>query len=481
MLFNSFEFIIFLVLVFSLYWLVFSKEIKSRNAFLLVCSYTFYGWWDWRFLGLIILSSGVDFALGKRMDTVQKPSKRKRLLWMSLIVNLGILGVFKYYNFFVHSFAKAFQSIEFPVDQLTLEVILPVGISFYTFQTLSYTIDIYRGKMEPEKDWLAFFAFVAFFPQLVAGPIERASHLLPQFRRIYLFNHDLARDGLRQMLWGFFKKIAVADTCALYVPIIFGAHQEQSGATLLIGCFLFAIQIYGDFSGYSDIAIGCSKLFGFDLRQNFDYPYFSRNIGEFWRRWHISLSTWFRDYLYIPLGGSKGGKYMTLRNLFVVFLISGLWHGARWTYVVWGLCHVLMYVPGFLRRTNRTFLGQISPGRIYPDLNSFVRIVITFTLTSIAWVFFRSYDMPQALGYLSKMFLQFYVVDDYTFECLFSPALFLSILMFAIEWWNRDELYGIEKIGLIRSRWLRWMIYFVIIVCISFCYRTSVQFLYFQF
>jgi len=325
MLFNSIEFAIFLPIVFILYWFVTNRDLRVQNLLLLVASYVFYGWWDYRFLSLIVFSSIVDYSIGLQMSKTDAQNKRKLLLFASLCVNLGLLGFFKYYNFFIDSFVDAFTFFGHSINPDRLNIILPVGISFYTFQTLSYTIDVYKRKLEPTKDILSFFAFVSFFPQLVAGPIERATNL----------------DGMRQILWGLFKKVAIADNCAVFVNLIFANSADHSGSTLFIGAILFAFQIYCDFSGYSDIAIGTARLFGFNLMKNFAFPYFSRDIAEFWRRWHISLSTWFRDYLYIPLGGSRGSNYVKIRNTFIIFIVSGFWHGANWTFIVWGFLNAL--------------------------------------------------------------------------------------------------------------------------------------------
>ena len=297
MLFNSFEFLLFLPVVFLLYWFVFNKKLNLQNLLLLVSSYIFYGWWDYRFLSLIIFSSIIDFYCGLSIEKAHTKTTKKKWLLLSMFINLGFLGIFKYFNFFSQSLQEAFQSFGYQIDTLTLNIILPVGISFYTFQTMSYTIDVYRNKLKPTKDIIAFFAFVSFFPQLVAGPIERATNLLPQFYKKRQFNYANAVDGCRQILWGLFKKIVVADNCALIVNQVFDNYTEYNASSLLIGSVFFAFQIYGDFSGYSDIAIGTSRLFGFNLMQNFAFPYFSRDIAEFWRRWHISLSTWFRDYV----------------------------------------------------------------------------------------------------------------------------------------------------------------------------------------
>ena len=336
MLFNSIEFAIFLPIVFILYWFVTNRNLKIQNILLVCASYLFYGWWDWRFLSLIFFSSIVDYLVGIGLSKTEKTGKRKFLLLISIFVNLGFLGVFKYFNFFAENFAQAFTLFGSSIEPNRLNIILPVGISFYTFQTLSYSIDVYKKKLQPTKDIVAFFAFVSFFPQLVAGPIERATNLLPQFYKKREFSYDKATDGMRQILWGLFKKMVIADNCARLVNDIFDNFETFSGSTLLFGIVLFAFQIYGDFSGYSDIAIGTSRLFGFNLKRNFAFPYFSRDIAEFWRRWHISLSTWFRDYVYIPLGGSRGGKFSQVRNIFIIFIVSGFWHGANWTFIVWG-------------------------------------------------------------------------------------------------------------------------------------------------
>ncbi|MBN1987260.1 MAG: MBOAT family protein, partial [Prolixibacteraceae bacterium] len=350
MLFNSIDFAIFLPVVFFLYWFVTSKNLPVQNAFLILVSYVFYGWWDWRFLSLIVFSSGVDYLVGIYLAKSKIQRNRKILLLISIVVNLGFLGFFKYFNFFTESFARAFTLFGKTIEPTTLNIILPVGISFYTFQTLSYSIDIYKRKIEPTNDVVSFFAFVSFFPQLVAGPIERAAHLLPQFYTKRTFEYTKAFDGVKQIFWGLFKKMVIADNCALIVNQIFDNYTNYSGSTLLLGTFFFAFQIYGDFSGYTDIAIGTARLFGFELKQNFAYPYFSRDIAEFWRRWHISLTSWFRDYLYIPLGGSRGGTWMKIRNTFIVFLVSGLWHGANWTFIVWGIFNAVLFLPLLLTR-----------------------------------------------------------------------------------------------------------------------------------
>ena len=367
MLFNSIDFAFFLPIIFILYWYVFNRNLKLQNFLIVAASYVFYGWWDWRFLSLILFSTIVDFSIGKALKNTHKEKQRKALLWTSILVNLGFLGFFKYYNFFLDNFISAFTFFGHQISANSLNIILPVGISFYTFQTLSYTIDVYKKKMEPTEDFISFTAFVSFFPQLVAGPIERASNLLPQFFKKRVFDKTKAIDGLHQILWGLFKKIVIADNCATYANEIFANYHDLSGSTLFLGGVFFAFQIYGDFSGYSDIAIGTARLFGFDLMRNFAYPYFSRDIAEFWRRWHISLSTWFRDYLYIPLGGSRGGMSQKIKNTFIIFIVSGFWHGANWTFIIWGALNAIYFLPLLLSKNNRNNLDIIAKNNIFPS------------------------------------------------------------------------------------------------------------------
>ena len=399
MLFNSIEFLLFLPTVFFLYWFVFKNQLRAQNVLLLVASYIFYGWWDWRFLSLIIASTFLDYFIAIQLGKTDVSKKRKFLLGISLAGNLGMLGFFKYYNFFVSSWIEAWSSVGITMEASTLNIILPVGISFYTFQTLSYTIDVYRKEMQPTKSFIDFAAFVTFFPQLVAGPIERASHLLPQFYKNRTFDYQNAVDGVKLIIWGMFKKVVVADNCAFFVNKIFENPEAYSSGELFVGMVFFAFQIYGDFSGYSDMAIGISKLFGFDLMVNFKFPYFSRDIAEFWRRWHISLSTWFRDYIYIPLGGSKGTQWFQIRNVMIIFLVSGFWHGANWTYVVWGLFHALMFLPLLLFNVNRSHLITKSYGWL-----DFAKIGVTFLVVCIGWVFFRADSIADAFQYLAHLF-----------------------------------------------------------------------------
>lgn len=396
MLFNSVEFAIFLPLVFCLYWFVMGNQLRGQNLLIVAASYLFYGWWDWKFLSLIVASSLVDYGLALQLGKTDDEHRRKWLLGASLAFNLGVLAYFKYANFFIEQFITAFSSLGISLHLSTLQFILPVGISFYTFQTLSYTIDVYRKQLEPTRDWVVFFAYVSFFPQLVAGPIERATQLIPQFQTKRSFDYEKAKDGMRQILWGLFKKVVIADSCAVFVEEIFSAHETMAASSLILGAVLFAFQIYCDFSGYSDIAIGTARLFGISLMQNFAFPYFSRNIAEFWRRWHISLSTWFRDYLYIPLGGSRvDSQWKLVRNIFAIFLVSGFWHGADWKFIVWGGLHALFFLPSILLGYNRKYLEPVAEHRWLPSWREGLNILTTFALVCFAWIFFRADSMSQ--------------------------------------------------------------------------------------
>ena len=482
MLFNSLDFAIFLPLVFALYWSPLFKDRRAQNFLIAISSYVFYGWWDWRFLSLIFLSTILDFFVGQKLFATNKKSTSMALLYVSLVFNLGMLGFFKYYNFFVESFVDAFTLFGVSMTPSTLNIILPVGISFYTFQTLSYTIDVYRGNLKPTNDFVSFMAFVSFFPQLVAGPIERATNLLPQFYKKREFDYSGAVDGCRQILWGLFKKVVIADGAAEFANQIFNSSADMNGSTLFLGAIFFTFQIYGDFSGYSDIALGTSRLFGFKLMRNFAYPYFSRDIAEFWRRWHISLSTWFRDYLYIPLGGSKGGNSMRIRNTFIIFLVSGFWHGANWTFIVWGGLNALYFLPVMLSGRNRRNLEVVAQNSVFPSIREFMSMLITFFLTIIAWVFFRAENVQHALLYLQGMFsLSLFDLPQYSnwrrsFEVLFLIGIFLLI-----EWRGRREQYAIEKWMFSSSKWLRRAVYLLIAFVIMLYVGKEEAFIYFQF
>lgn len=478
MLFNSIEFLLFLPIVFGLYWFVFQRKVIWQNALLLVASYFFYGWWDWRFLSLILFSTLVDFSVGIGLEKYRKPSTRKVLLWTSILVNIGFLGFFKYYNFFLDNFVRAFTFLGQPLSVQGLNIVLPVGISFYTFQTLSYTVDVYQRKLRPTTSFIAFGAYVSFFPQLVAGPIERAANLLPQFFRRRAFDYAKAVDGCRQILWGLFKKVVIADNCAEYVDLIFGNYQDYNGATLLLGAVFFAFQIYGDFSGYSDIAIGTARLFGFNLMQNFAFPYFSRDIAEFWRRWHISLSTWFRDYVYIPLGGSRGTTWQQVRNIFIIFLVSGFWHGANWTFVAWGALNAIYFLPLLLRQKNRSNLNIVAEHRSLPNIREFTSLVYTFFLTVLAWVLFRSRSISEAWGYYAGIFdlSKWGLPEVHPWHILILIGIFMSI-----EWLGRYGQYGLEQIGLTWKRPIRLIFYYAIVITILWLGGSKQEFIYFQF
>ena len=483
MLFNSFEYLIFLPIVFLLYWFVFDYALSKckhqlllQNLFVVVASYIFYGWWDWRFLILIAITTVLSFLSGIGIEKAPSQRGKKAVMIANIIVNLGILGVYKYYDFFAREFAELF-GIE--SDFLLLHLILPVGISFYTFQALSYSIDVYRKQIEPTHDIVAFTAFLSFFPQLVAGPIERATNLLPQFQRKHHFDYAQAVDGMRQILWGLFKKIVVADNCATYVDTVFADITNHSGSTLVLAAVLFTFQIYGDFSGYSDIAIGTAKLFGIKLMRNFNVPYFSRDIAEFWRRWHISLTTWFRDYVYIPLGGSrpvvpnrlkaKGErreawytKWIAVRNTFVIFLLSGFWHGANWTFVLWGAYHALLFVPLLLMGKNRRYRDDDQTWRDVP------KILGTFLLVVVGWILFRSPDIVCFIDYLSGICDRSILSMPFVENAFHLSATGIAIvLMLTMEW--RKQLPN------------RWWMYFALTLAIWWFAGQDVDFIYFQF
>ncbi|AUP79341.1 MBOAT family O-acyltransferase [Flavivirga eckloniae] len=479
MLFNSIDFAIFLPIIFILYWFVTNKNLKLQNLLIVVASYTFYGWWDWRFLALILFSTIIDYSVGVSLSKQENPTKRKTLLWVSILVNLGFLGFFKYYNFFLDNFVTAFSLFGTEIKTSSLNIILPVGISFYTFQTLSYSIDVYKRKLEPTRDFISFSAFVSFFPQLVAGPIERATNLLPQFYKKRKFDYSKAVDGMQQILWGLFKKIVIADTCAQYANIIFNSSSQYSGSTLVLGAVFFAFQIYGDFSGYSDIAIGTSRLFGFNLKQNFAFPYFSRDIAEFWRRWHISLSTWFRDYLYIPLGGSRGGSWNTIRNVFIIFIVSGFWHGANWTFIIWGTLNALYFLPIILTNNNRNNLDIVAQGKYLPSIKELFFMLITFGLTVLAWIFFRAENITHAFNIFSEIFSSsLFSIPEIRPKILFFTTLFFIVF----EWLGRHEEFALGNLNMRYPRAIRYPLYLILATTIlMFSGGKAEEFIYFQF
>ena len=512
MLFNSFEFLIFLPIVFLLYWFVFDYALSKckhqlllQNLFIVVASYIFYGWWDWRFLILIAITTILSFLSGIGIEKAPMQRGKKAVMIANIIVNLSILGVYKYYDFFAREFAQLFGMES---DFLLLHLILPVGISFYTFQALSYSIDVYRKQIEPCHDIVAFTAFLSFFPQLVAGPIERATNLLPQFQKKRTFDYATAVDGMRQILWGLFKKIVVADNCATYVDTVFADISNQSGSTLVLAAVLFTFQIYGDFSGYSDIAIGTAKLFGIKLMRNFNVPYFSRDIAEFWRRWHISLTTWFRDYVYIPLGGSRPNipeairlkgdkalearytKWIAVRNTFVIFLLSGFWHGANWTFVLWGAYHALLFVPLLLLNKNRRYRDTVATitlpdgtikTKLLPSLKESGQMLLTFALAVFGWIIFRAQDISQFGEVISTICSDSLLSVPYLVNRYYYMPLVINVfIMLIIEWINRTKEHSFQIC--IKYKWLRWTIYlmFILIIFLSIKVDTP-QFIYFQF
>lgn len=473
MLFNSLDFLLFFPIVFVLYWFVFNKSIRHQNILILFASYFFYGWWSWKFLILLLINTLLDYYYGIKVAQADR-KKAKSFLWLSIINNLGILAVFKYYNFFALEFAKATESIGFQVNPGLLNVAIPIGISFYTFHGMSYIFDIYARKQKPVSSLVDYAVFVSFFPLLVAGPIERANHFLPQIQKPRKFDYIQAVEGLRLILWGMFKKIVVADNLAPKVNFIFSNYNELDGGTLWLGAIYFAFQIYCDFSGYSDIAIGTSKLLGFELLSNFKYPYFSRNIGEFWKRWHISLSSWFRDYLYIPLGGSKNGILKAIRNVFIIFLVSGFWHGANWTYVCWGLIHALLYIPSFIFKSQNKLSNVVAENSFFPSVKEFFQMAVTFFFVTISWVFFRSETILDAAKYTKKLFFDIHFPITHRLELLFIIPLIL------IDWQFRHDERRIFQFNSTFSRYLSYLcISFAIIV--FFFKEETPTFIYFQF
>ncbi len=472
MLFNSAEFLIFLPIVFAVYWLL-NKNRRLQNLWVVTASYLFYGWWDYRFLALIAFTTITSWWTGVMMEG----DRRRRLwLWLSVGVNLGILGLFKYYDFFAQSFADVFLGGH--GDKLLLNLVLPVGISFYTFQALSYSIDIYKRKIEPTHDIIAYFAYVSFFPQLVAGPIERATNLLPQFLERRRFDYNLAVDGMRQMLWGFFMKMAVADRCGLYVDQVWGHYAESTGPQLVLAAMLFSIQIYGDFAGYSNIAIGCAKLFGIRLKPNFKTPYFSRDTGEFWRRWHISLSSWLRDYLYISLGGNRKGKVRQYINLIITMFLGGLWHGAAWNFILWGMLHGVALA---FHKAYRSLLGRAKTYESH-GWRRFFAVLITFHFVCLCWIFFRQGDFNASLDMLSQIATNF---SPQVFPQLISGYWLVFILMllgyalhFVPDSWERGCVRFVTWLPLVGKALLMVAVIYLVIQMKS----AEIQpFIYFQF
>lgn len=480
MLFNSFEFLVFLPIVFLLYWFVF-RERKWQNLLVVVASYIFYGWWDWRFLCLIALTSFFSYASGLLLERYEGHRRWQQVVSAAnIVLNLSILGTFKYYNFFVENLDALFGMMGYHLDWVTMNVILPVGISFYTFQALSYSIDVYQKKLPATHDIVEFFAYISFFPQLVAGPIERATNLLPQFQRDRQFDYAKAVDGMRQILWGLFKKIFIADNCAYTVNAFWDSYSGMNGLSLMILGILFTFQIYCDFSGYSDMAIGTARLFGINLMRNFNFPYYSRTIPEFWRRWHISLMTWFRDYIYFPLGGSRCARWKVIRNTLIVFFVSGLWHGANWTFICWGLYHACLIAVFILFGINTKSKDIVAQGRLLPSLKEFCQMAVTFALVIIGWIIFRAENMTQACEFITRMFTTLF--DDYHITAG-RKHLAYGFLLLLVEWLQRDKQHALQfpHIGLFKYAFTRYAIY-AALVYIMFVYSGEVQtFIYFQF
>lgn len=483
MLFNSYEFLIFLPIVFLLYWFVFHNR-RWQNLLVVIASYVFYGWWDWRFLFLIAFTSLCSFSSGLLLEYYEGHRKcQKYISAFNIVVNLAILGVFKYYNFFAENIDALLVSLfNYHLDWVTLKIILPVGISFYTFQALSYTIDVYQKKIPATRDVIEFFAYICFFPQLVAGPIERATNLLPQFQKSRSFDYAKAVDGCRQMLWGFLKKIVIADNCANIVDYYWGTNL--SSVSLFLLGVLFTFQIYCDFSGYSDIAIGCARLFGFNLMRNFNYPYFSRSIPEFWRRWHISLTTWFRDYIYFPLGGSRCEKWKTIRNVYVVWGISGLWHGANWTFVCWGLYHATLLAIYNLLGINTKYKDVVAYGHTFPNFREIFQLVLTFFFAVIGWIIFRAENLTQAGEYLSAMIHNKFYDSS---ELYGKICLVYCFLLIIVEWLQRNKQHALQfsNTNVFKYKMVRWGIYVFLLSAIYISYMVNIeddnQFIYFQF
>lgn len=476
MLFDSVSYALFLPIVFILYWFVFRK-LRGQNAMLLVASLFFYSCWDWRFLFLLVFSILINYWAGLRIDESEK--RRKFYMVLAVVVNLTVLGFFKYFNFFIDSFNDLLNTLGIHHGLKPLYIILPVGISFYTFHGLSYVLDIYNKKIQPTRNIVDYSLFVSYFPLLVAGPIERASHLLPQLKKPRVFNYRQVADGLKQILWGLFKKVAIADLCGQYADMIFNNSAEYSASTLFMGGVYFTFQIYCDFSGYSDIALGTSRLFGIELLKNFNYPYFSRNIAEFWRRWHISLSSWFRDYLYIPLGGSRGGTSMRIRNTFIIFVVSGFWHGANWTFILWGALNALFMMPSMIMRTNRKMLDTVAQGRLFPTVKEVGQMVVTFLLCVFAWMVFRAENITHAYHYITGIFDRGFFSMPQVYS---KDPVLLFVFLIIVEWFAREKNHGLENFGSKWPRACRWIFYYLIIILI-FAYKQvgPQQFIYFQF
>ena len=483
MLFNSISFLIFLPIVYGLYWWIQSLEnfkhtISVQNIVLLISSYFFYAYWNIWFLGLLIFSTSLDYFSGLKIEGSTTNQNKKIWFWLSICINLGLLGLFKYFNFFSINLSELFRNFGWTYQPMLLLIALPVGISFYTFHGLSYVIDIYNDKIKAEKNILNYSLFVCFFPLLVAGPIERAQHLIPQLVQKKVFNRAKTIHGLQQMLWGFFKKIVIADNCAVFVNQIFSDYENLNSSSLFVGAIFFSFQIYGDFSGYTDIALGAARLFGIELFNNFSYPYFSKSINEFWKRWHISLTSWFRDYIYIPMGGNRVNPIRKVINTIIVFLISGFWHGANWTYISWGFLNSIFILPKTLSQKTQSNHSNKLLNKVFGT----IQMLVTFLTVSILWVFFRSKSVYDALKYLQNLAYKWNaILPDFNGR---KSALVLSIIIFVFmifEWIGKSYNCPLAIMNSFKNKWLKWGFYYAIIFCILYFYRGNDQFIYFQF
>lgn len=477
MLFNSFEFLLFFPIFFLLYWFVFNKKVNTQNVLILVASYFFYAWWDWRFLGLLALSTLLDYVYGFYVDTSNR-TRAKIFLWLCILNNLGILAIFKYYNFFALQLQTLLNSFNIHADVVLLNLILPIGISFYTFHGMSYIFDIYNKKQKPIKSFIDYSVFVSFFPLLVAGPIERANHLLPQIQSKRIFSYKQAIDGCKLIIWGLFKKIVIADSLASIADLQFNNYENQNWISLLIGVLAFSFQIYGDFSGYSDIAMGISKLLGIELLSNFKFPYFSRNIAEFWRRWHISLSSWFRDYVYIPLGGSKHSTWISIRNVFVIFLLSGFWHGASWNFIIWGFLHACGFLPLLLLRKNRNYVDDVvAQNSMLPNLKELFQMIGTFMFVSFAWIFFRTKNLEDSIQFIKKIVSDSVNTSIDLNQIKGEDAIIYIAILIILDWQFRRN----ERILNFNNKNLNRIIFVLLSIITMFYFGKKESFIYFQF
>ncbi|HEY9115148.1 MAG TPA: MBOAT family O-acyltransferase [Bacteroidales bacterium] len=478
MLFNSYTFIIFFVVFFFLYWFVFNKNLKIQNLLILAGSYFFYAWADWRLLSYLLGASAVNYFLGIAIENTENSRKRRLLLWLGMIQGVGGLFYFKYFNFFIISFKQAFASINVDLNIHTLNIIVPIGISYFTFKTLSYLLDVDKGKMKASHDWVIFFGYVAFFPSLLSGPIDKAKMFIPQLEKKRTFDYNQAVDGMRQILWGLFKKLVVADNCAPVTSQIFETYQQQPASALVYGGVLYTFQLYADFSGYTDMAIGFARLIGFNITKNFDFPLFAQNIAEFWRKWHISLTAWLTEYVFTPLNIAFRdlGKFGIILAIFINFAIIGIWHGANWTYLVFGILHGLYFIPLILWG-NMNKKKKIAKGKLLPTFREAMNILLTFILVTITFIFFRADSVVQAFQHLNGMF-SMSIFHSFNFKPI---ATFFVFVLVLVEWIGRDQNYAIENTFSNWPKIMRWAAYFCLIMVIFLFASKGDQFIYLQF